>query len=184
MKDKIFIDSYEYLLGEERVNNYLKNKVNNEYIEYLKTPFNIIFKTLLLSIMGLFGYIILKLKIHFSKLFKYVLLCQYILLIPIALKIVWFIWIENLVFIGDFYSFSPWSMSYYLKEISLPSIFINWGKAINFFYILFILSLSYYIQKSHSNISLKQSIYAVIIGYTPFYLIGMTFLTFVLKLYT
>ncbi|MCH7397792.1 hypothetical protein MM236_07325 [Belliella sp. DSM 107340] len=140
----VFIDVF--LLSDEVFYFHLTEKYSNTRIEkmldfrgkwlwvtYFISPAVTFFKILLLASLIYLGLYLSNLKYSFSDVFKACVIAEFVLLLPILIKIIWFEWIDPSFTLEDFKSFYPLSMFSLFDPELLEKWFHYPFKALNVF---------------------------------------------------
>lgn len=179
--DDLYRDTFTYLAGEERVEAFLENRNNNTFRSSVFFLWKELLKLLLLTIAVLMGFALFRAKIHFSDVFKSVMVAEFIMLAPSVIRLIWFTHYEELIVIGDFNAFSPWSLHHYLSNYNVPIFILNLSLFVNVFELLFLTTIVYRI-KQHTKFSYAKTLKYTLFGYVPLLAIAMILFSSLLKI--
>jgi len=179
--DELYRDTFTYIAGEERLNEFLDKRSQNQVQSSLQLSIFLAIKLFALTIAILIGFAMFRVQVRFIEVFKSVLIAEFIMLIPSVIRLIWFSNFEQLVVLGDYQAFAPWGIHYYLSNYNVPIFLLNVSIFINLFEVLFLVVIIYRL-KIYTNLSFIRTTKYALIGYMPVLAIAMILFSFLLKI--
>lgn len=179
--EEIYRNTFTYLIGEERLTVLLEKKGGIWLFNTKRLLLELILKIPVISLSILIGFVFFRVHIPFKLVLTSVITAEYIMLIPVVLKFIWFFFFEELIAVGDFERFAPWSLRYYLDSVNIHGLFRNLSYYLNLFYALFISLIAYKIAQK-LKLSFLKSVGYALVGYLPCLIIFVTLTTYILKI--
>jgi hypothetical protein len=132
--DEIVYDSLIDKLSYERITEILIQSKNAKWISYAFLPCFLFFKILFVVICFYIGTFFLKSKVSFRQLFSSATSSEFVFIIPVALKFIWFSLFQNQYSFDDFQKFSSSFSIAALEPINNLPLWLKYPfKKINFF---------------------------------------------------
>ncbi|PSL03919.1 sulfate ABC transporter permease [Cecembia rubra] len=149
-------------------------------LNYLWTPFALLWKFTLISFLIWTGAFTLGYKISFKLLWQYVMVAEVVFILPELFKMIYFILPDDTVSFQDIRDYYPLSLFSLIDSDSLPAKFHYPFRAINLFEVIYIylltLGFQYLSKKSFSN-----AFVVILISYVFFFLLWLAFYILVYK---
>ena len=181
INDELYFESYSHLLDYNEINDLINNEINNRWIYYLTTVVFYLIKFTILTLFILSAAFFFNSELDFKSVFCSLIEAEFLFLIPILIKILWFLFIQTNYTIPDISSFFPLSLS---NLISLDD------RNINFIYILQTLNLfevAYWFflasrLSTNLNLDYRTGVSHVLTGYIPVLFLWFIIYTFIISL--
>jgi hypothetical protein len=164
--DQLYRDTLEYIAGKDRINAFLANRFENQWKNTLVIIVLNVMKLVGLTLAVLIGFALYRVKVSFREVLKTLIVGEFILIVPVLIKVIWFTYFEELVVLSDYQQFNPWSLQYYLSRYTVPFAIFNLSSFVNVFEILALI-LIVYLLKRHSGVSYFRTATYSLIGYVP-----------------
>jgi hypothetical protein len=136
---KFFGDQMSY----ERITEVIDITNKWEWLSYAIIPFYYLCKIFLVSFCIYTGAIVAGIDISFKKVFQVALLAEGIFLLPAALKLCWFLFVQTEYTLSDIHAFYPLSALSFFDYGSVDPWFIYPLQAVNVFEVMYFLVLAY-----------------------------------------
>lgn len=162
--DKLVHDFYVEQLTVEQLNKL--NSTNNLWntITYFIMLLFLIIKVYMISIVLDTGIFFSNIKIEFRKIINIVLKAEFIFLLPIVLKIIWFGCFQHDYTLMDFQDYAPLSLLSVWQHDNIEPWYIYPLRTANLFEIAYCVILALLLTKS-SNVSIGKSFAIVLCSY-------------------
>lgn len=185
----VFIDVF--LLSDEVFYFHLAEKYSNTRIEkmlefrgkwlwltYIVSPIITFFKILIPAGLVYLGLYLSNLKYPFTVVFKACVMAEFVFLLPILIKIIWFEWIDPSFTLESFKSFYPLSLISLFDSELLEKWFHYPFKALNVF------ELGYWFALAGSlsvvlNLGFKEMLKVVVSYYGAYFVCWILFVVFI-----
>lgn len=164
-KEMIF-DSMREQLSSERVEEMLSGKAKYVWLSYIISPVIKFVIILIISGVILTGIHLKSYKISFKKILTVVVYCEFIFLLPLIIKVLYFSFFKNDYSLDEFSGFSPHSLLYYIDKSSVSQWFHYPIYLVNIFQLLSWFILAFGINKV-SDLSFKKSFLLIMQTYVP-----------------
>jgi hypothetical protein len=111
LDDKMYYSYLSEQMAYERMVDYLESQEKWQWVNYVFVPIIYFLKLNLISLSLLIGIVFLGIKTSFKQLFRVALLAEFVMMIPILVKILWFIFIDTEYTFEEVNYFMPLSLS-------------------------------------------------------------------------
>lgn len=175
--DNLIFNEYSSQLSYERIKEILELNEKYKYITFLLIPLIYILKFSVITIILTIGFFFLNDKLEFKKIFNAVTICEAVFLIPVIIKIIWFLFLQTNYTLGDLKSFSPISLINFFDLTKLEKWMLYPIKLINVFEFFYCFTLALSL-KNPLNISVKNTLLVVSLSYGTGLLLWVVFVTF------
>lgn len=176
--DDVYYYAFSDTLSLERIDKLLSNKKEFAWVGYLLTPVFLALKVFLVSVCLYCGLFFNNEKTSLASLYKIALRAEFVFLVPLVLKLVWFTVIQPNYTLEEVNNFPPLS----LKNILDGSyeVWITYPLSIlNLFEVIYIIVLSQ-VMARELNASFAKSLKWVIQSYGTGLLLWIMLILFVL----
>ncbi|HTJ50584.1 MAG TPA: hypothetical protein VL443_14080 [Cyclobacteriaceae bacterium] len=181
--DELYFQSYSHLLNYNEINDLINNEHNNRWIYYLTTVVFFLLKFTILTLFILSAAFFFNKELDFKSVFRSFVEAEFLFLIPMLIKVLWFLFIQTDYTIPDISSFFPLSLSNLISLDEKNNNLIYILQTLNLFevaYWFFLASrLSY-----NLNSDYKTGVSHVFTGYIPVLFLWFIMYTFIISLAT
>lgn len=174
----IFYDSLSTQMTFERINELIDKRETFAWIGYLFIPLIIVLKVLIGSMCIQIGLILQNIKFRFKTVLTITVTANFIFILPLLIKLVWFLLIKTDYTLTDVQQFYPLSALNLFKVENLSPLLIYPFQTFNVFEILYWLLLAGGIKQA-LDIDINKSIKVVFTGYIPALALWMLCVMFV-----
>lgn len=108
--DELYFQFYGEQLSYERIVELIELQSKWVWLGYLLIPIIYLIKFFIISCVLLTGTFIVGLKVEFKEIFKITILAEFIIFIPLIMKLVWFGFIERDYSLQDLINYAPLSL--------------------------------------------------------------------------
>jgi hypothetical protein len=116
-------------------------------------------------------------KIGFGKVLKVILLAEFVLIIPLIIKCIWFFFFKLNYTIEDFQMYYPLSLSNLFNLESISKLLLYPLQLLNFFELLYCIVLGHFISKLINN-NFDKAFKIVLSSYVPALIVWVVFVMF------
>jgi hypothetical protein len=141
--DDLYFSFFGDQLSYDRISEIINFSRKWQWLSYAVIPFYYLMKMFMVSTCIYTGTIIAGPEISFTRIFQVALLGESIFLIPLILKLCWFLWVQPDYTLADIHSFYPLSALNLFDRESLDSWLLYPLQAMNLFEVLYFLALAY-----------------------------------------
>lgn len=180
INDIVFYNSFSEQLTYERSMKLFAEIKRLSWMNYVFIPFMLLIKFTMISIVLYIGVFFCDLhdKISFGKIFRVVIASEIIFAIAGFIKFLWFYLFAGNYDLNDINFFYPLSLINLFKISEVNKFWIFPLQSVNVFQVLYILSLSYGLNKT-GEIEKTQSDKVVIYSYMPALLFWLVLIMFI-----
>jgi len=172
---------YYQTLGEQLSTNQIKDmllmKGKFEAIGYLFITFISLLEYIIIALTIYTGTIIFGLKVKYKSVFKIVILAEFIFLIPLVLKFIWFYFIQSNYTLEDLQFFYPLSLLNIFSTGEVSQLWVYPLQLLNVFEVGYWLLLALGIQRLIKS-DFDRSLRLVLSSYLPAMLLWVVFVMF------
>lgn len=143
ISDDLYFEFYGDQLSYERIAEIVQMIQKWEWTSYVLIPIYYLVKIFLVGICVYIGAIVFAVDISFKKIFEMALVAEAIFLIPITLKLLWFVFFETTYTLSDFQTFYPLSILNLFDPELLEAWLIYPLQLLNIFEIAYLLIFAY-----------------------------------------
>ena len=147
INDQLYYNSLSDQLTYDRIEKMLAFQKKWSWLGYCFLPVIYAIKFLLIGSCLLVGSIFVKHKLKFSEAFKIALLSDIVFIIPMLLKVGWFLFFHKDYNLDDVQRFSPLSMINLFDYKNLSVLWVYPLQSLNLFEVLYIFVLGFWIYK-------------------------------------
>lgn len=176
--DSILYNSFAEQLSKERITEMLSDQNKWQWITYTIAPLLCCVKFFVIACCLLIGSIFFEVKLKFNETFKIALLAEVVFIIPLIIKVLWFLVIQKDYTLQDIQQFSPLSMLNIFDVKKLGLLWLYPLQTINFFELLYIFSLGFWAYQFGAK-SYEKGLKMVVGSYVPALFIWIVFMMFV-----
>ncbi len=177
VSDNLIFNEYSSQLSFERITELIESNKKYKYITFLLVPLIYLIKFSSVALFLTIGNFFLKDKLEFKKIFKVVIICEIVFLIPIIIKIFWFLFVQTDYSLGNLKSFSPLSLINFFELDKIEKWVRYPLRLFNIFEIIYCFFLAFNL-KDALSISLQNAFLVVITSYGSAILLWVVFITF------
>ena len=176
--DSLMLDYFQGKIAKEKIVVFFENMNKYEYLNYIFLPLiNLIKLTIVASFIYL-GLFFMNLSIDFSKVFGVAIIAEFIFLIPLIAKLLWFVFIQPDYSLPDLQHFHPFSAINFFDYNTLEKYWIYPLSKINIFEFLYWFALAYGTSKVIKK-DLTEGMKVVLSSYVPASIVWMVFILFI-----
>ncbi len=167
--EELIYKSYMEQLSDEQIKKF--TSINSEWntISYFILPIILFIKIYLITSLLDIGFFLFNIKINFQQIFNIVLKAEFIFLLPIILKIIWFRYFRPEYTFTDLQNFAPLSLMNFYSYNTIEPWYIYPLRAINLFEFIYCTIIAIFVTKTTDTPNTK-SFTATICSYS----VGMT----------
>jgi hypothetical protein len=178
INNNLLSQSFGDQIPVEKINLLLEKRTTYEWAGYLLIVIIAVIKYLVIAGIIQGGMLIYSIEVRFSKILKIVIIAEFIFLIPILIKILWFTFVVPTYDLKELSFFTPLSMLNLFTAGSISSLWVYPLSLINVFDICYIFMLAYGVKKI-VNISYDNSLKIIVGSYVPGLFLWVVFVLFV-----
>jgi len=143
----LYYNSLQDQLSFEKIDELVEESNAWKWVSFVILPLRTLLRCFLVSICIWLGGFLLDLEYRLATFFRIALIAEFVLLLPILIKIFWFIFIRQNYTKQDLYYFSPLSVLNFFDRNKLDKWLINPLQALNIFEFLYWLALAYQLKE-------------------------------------
>jgi len=147
ISDDLIVDYYYTQYSYERIKELLEFRSNWYWVSIVVTSIFILVKVHLISVWILTGTVFFGLKVRFKQIFKAVIIAEYVWLVPVIIKIIWFGLIRSDYSLSDIFDLKPISLMIFLNEENVNQWLLFPIRAMNILQLTYIAVLSFVMAK-------------------------------------
>lgn len=173
--DDLIYDSFSNKFTQNQLNDLIELKNKWKFWGYFSIPFILLFKITIISATIDAGLFFFNEKVKFTKIWNIVVKAEYIFLLVIVVKTIWFLILDSNYDIYDLETFYPFSAINIIGHRNIDSWFIYPLQLLNLFELAYWIVLGYLLNKeiSHKNNDQGLKIIAYSYGLSLFLWTGM-----------
>lgn len=153
--EEILANSLSYQLTKEQIYDILNLRDEWKWIEYVTTPILLLIKISIISAVLDAGCFFFEKEIKYKKLFNIVLKAEFVFLLVIIFKTIWFYFFKTNYVLEDIQNFFPFSLLNIIGYKDLETWFIYPFQVINLFEAVYWLVLAFLIGKEINDTTKK-----------------------------
>ena len=177
VNDEIYLSSLSDQMGVDRVKTMLQLQREWEWAGYVLIPVLYLLKLTLTALSLNVGTMLFNFKVSFNKLFRIALLAEAVFLLPIVLKLLWFIFVQTSFTLDDLQYFYPLSALNFFEPGSVATWWVYPLQLANAFEVAYWLLLAYGLHRLlHTHYD--RALTLVLASYLPGLLLWVTLVTF------
>lgn len=180
--DNLFYNEFANQFSSEQINVIISNKEKYGWVAYIFLPLILTLKLVLISCSFFVGVFFLNIKASFTKIIKVVIVADFLFIIPILIKLIWFSFFNTEYSLKDVQYFYPLSVLNLVDYNLIDKVWIYPFQLINVFEFLYIFLIAY-ILKMQFKIDFDKSLSAVLLSYVPVLFMLMVISVFLSLLY-
>ena len=173
----VYFNSFSEQLTLSQIEDIFNIQSKYEFLSYLLLLFIGLLKYITISLILYIAFIIADFKVSFYLLIKVVTISEIIFLIPLIIKLIWFLNKDSNFTIEDVQSFMPLSLLNIFDYTSLNKILIYPFQLLNVFEITYWIALAYGISKLINN-NFDKAFKIVLSSYVPALIVWVVFVMF------
>lgn len=176
--DSIMYNSFAEQLSSERITEMLREQNKWQWLTYTIAPLLCCIKFFAIACCLLAGSMFFEVKLKFSEAFKIALLAEIVFIIPLIIKIFWFLVVQKEYLLQDIQMFSPLSM---LNIFDIKTLSLLWFyplQTINVFELLYIFSLGFWVYQFGAK-SYEKGLNMVLGSYVPALFVWVVLVMFI-----
>jgi hypothetical protein len=150
----------------ERITGFLNRAENLKWATYCVIPVIYGLKILLITVIILAGLLIFDYRVTFIKIVQVVLVSEFIFLIPFAIRIIWFNWVDTTYDLNDIQKFYPLSILNIIDSKNIDSWLFYPFQILNVFELMHWLVLAFGLMKV-SEYKYSDMFKVVLASYIP-----------------
>ena len=174
---KVYYNTFSEQLSMDQIDKVLTTQNESLFLIYPIDIAILFVKCLLMTLIIQAGLYFKKIEIDYNNLLKIIITAEFVFLLPVIIKFLWFYnSIQNYT-IDELKTFSPLSALAFFDEKTLPLLWFYPLKILNVFEILYWFVLGFFISKTISK-RFDFSLNVVVVSYLPVLLIWVSFIMF------
>lgn len=178
ISEDMYFNAFGEQLSDEKINELIRISKDWNWIIYVVIPFIYISKLFLVAVTLFVGAFLFRFNIGLKSLFKIVLQAEFIFLLPPIIKLLWLSLVSTHYTLTDLQFFTPLSLINLFDRTGIQQMFIYPISLINLFEIIYVLFLSYLLNKETAS-DFTSSLKLVICSYGIGLLIWVIFVMFI-----
>lgn len=164
--DSLIHSSYTEQLSYDRIEELIDAQNKYAWVGYIVLPLIYALKFFLVANCLLAGSLFFDIKLKFSEAFKIALLADIVFIIPLLIKIFWFILVQKDYSLQDLQQFYPLSLLNFFAAKEVSILWIYPLQTLNAFELLYIFSLGYWVCQFGAK-NYEKGLNMVLITYVP-----------------
>ena len=178
LTEQHYIQQYEEQFTYEQIKKFLSIQSHYQWYAYPVLPIIYLMKIFIICLVLQAGVIFYNVNIGFKKLFKIVLIAEFIFLIPAFIKLLWFMFIKTDYDLLEYQAFFPLSALNLVDVNNIPPWLLYPLQLANIFEILYWLALAYGISLA-ANEKKGKMLGMVACSYGTGLFVWIVFITFI-----
>lgn len=179
ISDKVYYDHFSETLPLDKITELLQFQEKWWWVNYVMIPIIYTLKFSFLSLWLLTAAVFMGYKTSYKKLFHAAILAEFVVLIPIISKVIWFSFFQRDFTFLEIQLFNPFSLISFFDIESLEPWLVYPIQSINILEIVYIIVLAFGVKsaiRQDYNTALKFTLPAYLLGLV-IWIIFITFLT-------
>ncbi len=149
LTEEIYFSSLGEQMGADRIQAMLQLQKDWEWAGYLFVPIYHLFKFTIIALCLNTSTFIFNIQVHFKKLFQVAMLSELVFLLPLVIKMGWFLFVQTDFTLNDFQQFYPFSLLSLFETASVEQWLVYPLQLANVFEIAYWLILAYGLHQDH-----------------------------------
>jgi hypothetical protein len=178
LTDTIFHNTYAEQLSFDRVEQMIEGQNKWAWLSFAILPILYSIKFFLVACCLLTGSIFFDIKLKFGEAFKIALLADMVFVIPLIIKLFWFLFVQKNYTLLDLQLFSPLSALNLLNTENIEMLWFYPLQLLNIFELLYIFSLGYWVYQFGAK-SFEKGLNMVLGSYVPALFIWVILIMFI-----
>ena len=166
INDSVFHNSYAEQLSYDRIEEMIDSQDKYAWVAYAIIPLIYAIKFFLVACCLLAGSMFFDIKLKFSEAFKIALLADLVFIIPLLIKVFWFLVVQKEYVLQDIQMFSPLSLANIFDAKTLGLLWFYPLQTFNVFELLYIFSLGFWVYQFGAK-SYEKGLNMVLGSYLP-----------------
>ena len=164
LDDSLYFNAFAQQFSYERINAIIEQNKKWGWIGYASTPLIYLIKLSLITTCLSLGYFFTKNRFNFSSFFNAVIFAELIFLLPIIIKLLWFLFIKTDYDLNDLSLFYPLSALNLFDVETVPRYWLAPLQTLNLFEVVYWFLLAYGVADA-TGFSFKRSFGLVMSSY-------------------
>ena len=177
--DKLYFEFYGDQLAYERIVALIDEQKKWEWVGFVVLPLLYLLKFFFITCVLLMGTFIAGYKVKFTDTFTITVLAEFVFMIPVIIKLIWFGFFSREYSLQDLLSFSPLSLESLVSTSADTPWIVPLVKSVNIFEFAHGLLLGYGLYQLIKG-SLRHSMMLVVASYGSAWIIWQVFMIFLL----
>lgn len=177
LTSKIYYQSLHEQLSINQIDRILETQTKYEFLGYSFMLLINLIKYLIITLIVQAGIFLWGYKINFSQILKVVIIAEFVFIIPIILKFIWFYFFKQDYNLNEFQVFYPLSILNLIQVQSIPKLWIYPLQLLNVFELIYWFLLAFGISKCIQK-DFDQSLRIIISSYLPALFLWVIFVMF------
>lgn len=178
ISEEILTDHFSQQMSIERIQQMLDFRGQWAWVKYVALPFIYLIKFVFISAWLLCGVVLFGYQLSFSRIFRVVLIAEFVWMLPLLLTVLWFGLIDTDYTVIDVKFFQPLSLLNFFNAEQVESWLVFPLKALNLFELAYMAVMAIGIKKEIKR-SYKSSLNFVIPVYGSGLVTWIVFMTFI-----
>lgn len=163
--DGIYFESLAERLSHDQITDFIQTAKAWEWVAYTMTPVLLSIKCITVALCISTGMFLLNNRFDFGRTLGVVVIAEFIFLIPAAIKLIWFLFIQTSYSLNDVQYFSALSMLHFF-DITLLEVWLIYPlQVLNIFELFYWVTLAYLISLKFVGMDITQSMKIVVFSY-------------------
>jgi hypothetical protein len=176
--DALILDYLQFKIAKDKIAEFVSNMTKWGWLNYLFIPLIYAIKLSIIAGVIYLGLFFMNLSIDFSKVFGVAIIAEFIFLIPLIAKLLWFVFIQTEYSLLDLQHFHPFSAINFFNYNTIEKYWIYPLSKINIFEFLYWFALAYGTSKVIKK-DLTEGMKVVLSSYVPASIVWMVFILFI-----
>lgn len=177
--DNLIFNSYSEQLSFEQIKETIANTKKWEWLSYVLILVLYLIKFTLIGGCLKVGLFFIDKRISFTSILKATIIAEMVFLVPILIKIIWFLFINTNYSILDLQSFAPLSILNIFESKNLEPFLIYPFQLLNIFELLYFIVLAFQLKKFFEN-NFTESFQLVLSTYGSGLFVWVIFVVFLI----
>ena len=174
----VYYASFQSQLDNTRIDRLFDMQAKYSWIGFLSVPVCLLIKNFLVALCLQSGLLLNNIKLTLSKTFKIALTAEFVFLLPMLIKLCWFLLAKTDYTLTEVQQFYPLSALSLFNQENLSALLIYPFQTFNVFEILYWILLAGGIKQA-LNTDINQGIKVVFYGYIPALVLWMVCVMFI-----
>jgi hypothetical protein len=176
--ENVIYNSYAEQLSFDRIEEIIDEQNKYSWIGYSIIPILLAIKFFLVACCLVVGTLFFDLKLKFGQAFKVALLADVVFIVPMLIKIFWFMVIQQDYTLQDLQMFSPLSVLNLMDTKNIGVLWLYPLQLLNIFELVYILLLGFWVYQFGAK-SFEKGLNMVLSSYLPALFIWIVLVMFV-----
>jgi len=182
--DSLYFNSLAEKLSYEQIEVLLNTSKKWEWVGYLMVPIICLLKCSLVAVSLTLGIFFINGRFEFKKMLDASVRAEFVFLLPVVIKLLWFLFIQTSYTLQDFQYFSPLSALNIFDAQTLEPWLVYPLQVLNVFELIYWITLAYFLSKELPELDINRSMTVVMSSYGTGLVIWVALVMFLTLTYT